>query len=111
MRLKLHLLGEAYIELDGERLAMPFKKAEAVVFYLAVEGRRSKKGVSAYSGRPRRAAGIGQHANAVYLLRKTLPHNFPPARISQPYGFRCRPGRTRPLRRDTFRGIRGASSV
>ena len=77
MRLKLHLLGEAYIELDGERLAMPFKKAEAVVFYLAVEGRRSKERVKClfWGDRDERQAS-GNMRNAVYLLRKTLPHNF-----------------------------------
>ena len=75
--MKLHLLGEAYIELDGERLAMPFKKAEAVVFYLAVEGRRSKERVKClfWGDRDERQAS-GNMRNAVYLLRKTLPHNF-----------------------------------
>ncbi|MCD7952606.1 MAG: hypothetical protein LUG14_06745 [Synergistaceae bacterium] len=45
MSLKLHLLGEAYIEQDGGRMAMPFKKAEAILFYLALEGRCPKERV------------------------------------------------------------------
>ncbi len=77
MSLKLHLLGEAYIEQDGGRMSMSFKKAEAILFYLALEGRCNKERVKClfWGDRGERQAS-GNLRNALYLLRKALPHNF-----------------------------------
>ncbi|MEG2185580.1 MAG: AAA family ATPase, partial [Cloacibacillus sp.] len=77
MTLKLHLLGQVYMEKDGARVALPFKKAEAVVLYIAIEGPRPVEKVKClFWGDSSERQAAGSLRNAVYLLRKLLPENF-----------------------------------
>lgn len=77
MKLKLNLLGEVYIELGDTRIILPFKKAEAIVFYLALEGPRSKEKIkNLFWGDKDERQASGNMRNVIYLLRKHLPNNF-----------------------------------
>ena len=77
LKLKLNLLGEVYIELGDTRIILPFKKAEAIVFYLALEGPRSKEKIkNLFWGDKDERQASGNMRNVIYLLRKHLPNNF-----------------------------------
>ena len=77
MKLTLHLLGQAYIEKDSARISLPFKKAEAVVFYLALEGARPKEKVKClFWGDKDERQASGNLRNVIYLLRKHFPEHF-----------------------------------
>ena len=77
MDLRLHLMGVPYIEKGGSRITLPFKKAEAMVFYLALEGPRPKEKIKCLLwGDKNERQAAGSLRNAVYLLRKYLPENF-----------------------------------
>ena len=36
-RINVHLLGRPYVEVDGERINFPYKKAEGFFYYLCVK--------------------------------------------------------------------------
>jgi DNA-binding SARP family transcriptional activator len=77
MAVKLHFLGEPFVEKDGARLAIPFRKAEAMVFYLALEGRISRKTLEfLFWGDKDASQAANSVRNAIYLLRKVLPDNL-----------------------------------
>lgn len=77
MKLTLHLLGQAYIEKDSARISLPFKKAEAVLFYLALEGARPKEKVKClFWGDKDERQASGNLRNVIYLLRKHFPEHF-----------------------------------
>lgn len=75
--LKFHLLGKARIEKNVEELTLPFKKAEALLFYIALEGISSREKIAGllWGGKGEREA-AGNIRNAVYQLKKILPQNF-----------------------------------
>lgn len=74
MALLLHLFGEPSIEKDGEILCLPFKKAEALLYYLACEGSASKEKIKLmfWGGKNEKQAAANMR-NALCLLRKSLP--------------------------------------
>lgn len=77
MKLILHLLGQTCIENNHAIVILPFKKADAIVFYLALEGRRSKEKIKClFWGDKDERQASGNIRNVIYLLRKFLPHNF-----------------------------------
>lgn len=73
----LHFLGEPFVEKNGERFPAPFKKAGAILFYLALSGRSPRERLKFlfWGDRDARQAS-GSMRNAIYLLRKALPDNF-----------------------------------
>jgi DNA-binding SARP family transcriptional activator/tetratricopeptide (TPR) repeat protein len=74
---KLHFLGEPFIEKGGRRLSIPFRKAEAVLFYLALEGRVSRETLKfLFWGDKSESQAANSIRNAIYLLRKLLPENL-----------------------------------
>jgi DNA-binding SARP family transcriptional activator len=77
MTVKLHFFGEPVIEKEGVRLPIPFKKAEAVLFYLALERRVSRETLKfLFWGDKSESQAAHNTRNAIYLLRKNLPHNL-----------------------------------
>lgn len=77
MAVMLRLFGEPFVERDGERLSIPFRKAEAVLFYVALEGPASRERLKfLFWGDKDEPQAASSLRNALYLLRKTLPVNF-----------------------------------
>ncbi|MDR1977222.1 MAG: AAA family ATPase [Synergistaceae bacterium] len=77
MAVKLCFFGEPLIEKDGVRLPIPFKKVEAALFYLALEGRASRETLKFLLwGDKDEAQAANNTRNAIYLLRKILPENL-----------------------------------
>lgn len=78
--LVLHLLGEAYLEeyeQRAKRIVLPFKKADAIVFYLALEGRQHKEVIkNLFWGDREEKLASSNMRNAIYQLRKAMPNNF-----------------------------------
>lgn len=75
--LKFHFLGNAYIEENGKRLVLPFKKAEFLLFYLALEGAtpREKLKTLLWGDKGDKEA-AGNLRNTIYQLKKGLPQCF-----------------------------------
>jgi DNA-binding SARP family transcriptional activator/tetratricopeptide (TPR) repeat protein len=77
MAVKLRFFGEPVIEKEGSRLPIPFRKAEAVLFYLALEGRVSRETLKfLFWGDKNESQAANSVRNAIYLLRKVLPRNL-----------------------------------
>lgn len=78
--LVLHLLGEAYLEeheQQTKRIVLPFKKADAIVFYLALEGKQHKEVIkNLFWGDRKEKLASSNMRNAIYQLRKAMPNNF-----------------------------------
>lgn len=75
--IKFHFLGKAYIEKNAERLVLPFKKAELLLFYLAIEGAvpREKIKTLLWGDKGDKEA-AGNLRNTICLLKKNLPQHF-----------------------------------
>lgn len=84
--LKFHLLGKARIEKNGEELTLPFKKAEALLFYIALEGISSREKIAGllWGDKGEREA-AGNIRNAVYQLKKFCRKTFAPVAESFHY--------------------------
>lgn len=70
----LHLFGDPFIEVDRERLNIPLKKAEAMLFYIAVEGQVARDKLKyLFWGNKKEEQASNNLRNTIYLLRKALP--------------------------------------
>ena len=74
---KIKVIGSPFIEADGRKVHLPLKKAEAIVYYLAVEGRsgREKLAYLLWGGKDESAT-CNNFRNALYLLRQCFPKGF-----------------------------------
>lgn len=72
------LLGRAQILLDGVRVSLPFKQAEALLYYLLVEGRTSRFKLAdlIWGDRGDERKARSNMRNAIYVLRKAFGANF-----------------------------------
>ncbi len=72
------LLGRARILLDGEQISFPFKQAEALLYYLLVEGSASRFKLAdlIWGDRGDEKKVRSNMRNAIYVLRKALGTDF-----------------------------------
>ncbi len=74
MTLFLHLLGNPHIEINSRKLSFSLKKAESIVFYLALNGPATRNQLKALfwsdMGNSRASANL---RNALYIIRNTIP--------------------------------------
>lgn len=76
MSLTIHFLGEPLIELDSRRLDIPLRKAEAILLYIAFEGRVTREKLKLlFWGDKKEASASNNLRNTIYLLNKALPEN------------------------------------
>lgn len=74
MKLHVRVIGTPSIEIDSTPLHLPLKKAEAMVYYLAIEKRASReKLASLFWGTKDENAAYNNFRNALYLLKQHLP--------------------------------------
>lgn len=76
LSLTVHFLGESFIELDGQRLDIPLRKAEAILFYIAFEGRVTREKLKLlFWGDKKETSASNNLRNTIYLLNKALPEH------------------------------------
>ncbi|MEG1824939.1 MAG: AAA family ATPase [Cloacibacillus sp.] len=76
MDLKIKVIGAPSIEIDGQQLHLPLKKAEAIVYYLAVEGKAGReKLASIFWGAKDENSAYNNFRNALYLLKQYFPQD------------------------------------
>ncbi len=77
MSVKIKVIGTPFIEVSDEKLHFPIKKAEALVYYLAVEGTSNREKLAGllWGGKDELSAD-NNFRNALYLLRRSLPHDM-----------------------------------
>ena len=77
MSVKIKIMGSPSINVDGERLNLPLKKAEAIIYYLALEGKseREKLTYLLWDSKDELSA-QNNFRNALYLLKRYLPRDF-----------------------------------
>ena len=77
MSLNFSFFGEPLITKDGEAVSLPFKKAEALLFFLAVEGGAPKEKIAFLLwGDKNEKQAAGSLRNALCLLRRNFPENI-----------------------------------
>ena len=77
MSLNFSFFGEPLISKDGEAVSLPFKKAEALLFYLAAEGCAQKEKIAFMLwGDKNEKQAAGSLRNALCLLRRNFPENI-----------------------------------
>ncbi|MDO9544925.1 MAG: hypothetical protein Q7J00_07050, partial [Synergistaceae bacterium] len=70
MSIKIQIIGTPSIEVDGEILHLPLKKAEAMIYYLAIEGRSDREKLTwLLWGAKDESSAHNNFRNALYLLR------------------------------------------
>lgn len=76
--LVISLLGRPRILLDNADISLPFKQAEALLYYLLVEGEVTRNTVAdlIWGGIPDERKVKSNMRNALYVLRKTFTPNF-----------------------------------
>lgn len=73
----LRVFGEPFAEVSGERVKIPLRKAEAVLFYIFLEGRAPREALKLlFWGDKDEEQASGNLRNALYLLRRALPEHF-----------------------------------
>ncbi len=76
MTVCLHFFGEPQAERDGKRIAIPLKKAEALLFYAALEGRVPRdRAKLLFWGDKDEALAANSLRNSLHVLRRALPDN------------------------------------
>ena len=77
MSVKIKVIGTPSIEIDDRPLRLPLKKAEGIVYYLAVEGRVSRERLaSTFWGAKDENSAYNNFRNALYLLKRCFPTDF-----------------------------------
>ncbi len=77
MSLNFSFFGEPLISKDGKAVQLPFKKAEALLFFLAAEGCVQKEKIAFLLwGDKNEKQAAGSLRNALCLLRKHFPENI-----------------------------------
>lgn len=77
MDLKITVIGTPTIELNGAPLHLPLKKAEAIVYYLAIEGKAGREKIaSMFWGAKDENSAYNNFRNALYLLKQYFPKDF-----------------------------------
>jgi len=77
MSIKIQIIGTPSIEVDGEILHLPLKKAEAMIYYLAIEGRSDREKLTwLLWGAKDESSAHNNFRNALYLLRRYLPKDL-----------------------------------
>ncbi|MCD7877545.1 MAG: AAA family ATPase [Cloacibacillus porcorum] len=92
MNVKVKVIGTPSIEINGEALRLPLKKAEAIVYYLAIEGRASReKLASIFWGTKDENSAYNNFRNALYLLKQYFPKDsiIADRRYVSAAGFSC----------------------
>lgn len=71
MSIIIKVIGAPSIEIDGKKLQLPLKKAEAIVYYLAIEGDASREKLASifWAAKDENAA-QNNFRNAFYLLKQ-----------------------------------------
>ena len=77
-KLIVTLMGRPQIVLDGEPVSLPFKQAEALLYYLLMEGSVSRAKIAdiIWGDRGDEKKVKSSMRNAIYVLRKTFGHDF-----------------------------------
>ncbi len=74
MTVRLHLLGVPTAKAEGKNLQFPFRKAEALLYYLALEKRAGREGLAALLwGDKDEESARNNLRNALYVLGRVLP--------------------------------------
>ena len=74
MGAKINVIGTPSIEIDGKSLRLPVKKAEAMIYYLAVEKTASReKLASLFWGTKDGGSAYNNFRNVLYLLKRNFP--------------------------------------
>ena len=77
MSVKIKVIGTPFIEVSGEKLHFPLKKAEALVYYLAVEGKENREKLAGLLwGEKDESSAYNNFRNALYLLRRSLSEDM-----------------------------------
>ena len=77
MSLNFSFFGEPQVTKDGEAVQLPFKKAEALLFFLASEGGAPKEKIAFLLwGDKNEKQAAGSLRNALCLLRRNFPGNI-----------------------------------
>ena len=77
MSLNFSFFGEPQVTKDGEAVQLPFKKAEALLFFLASEGCAPKEKIAFLLwGDKNEKQAAGSLRNALCLLRRNFPENI-----------------------------------
>ena len=77
MSLNFSFFGEPQVTKDGEAVQLPFKKAEALLFFLASEGGAPKEKIAFLLwGDKNEKQAAGSLRNALCLLRRNFPENI-----------------------------------
>lgn len=77
MSVKIKIMGNPSINVDGERLNLPLKKAEAIIYYLALEGKSEREKLTYLLwGSKDELSAQNNFRNALYLLKRYLPRDF-----------------------------------
>lgn len=74
MDVNIKVIGAPSIEIDGRPFLLPLKKAEAILYYLAIEGPSSREKLASmfWSAKDENSA-CNNFRNALYLLKRSLP--------------------------------------
>lgn len=73
----IQLFGTPCIEVENCRLNLSLKKAEAMVYYLAIEGKTSREKLATLLwGAKDESSAYNNFRNALYLLHRNLPEGF-----------------------------------
>lgn len=77
-KIQAFLLGRPHVSLDGEQISLPFKQAEALLYYLLVEGSASRFKLAdlIWGDRGDEKKVRSNMRNAIYVLRKALGTEF-----------------------------------
>jgi len=91
--LKVNVLRTPGIELDGEAVSLPFKRADALLYYMVVRRSASRQElISLLWESDDEAKGLQNLRNALYTLKKALGGDLRrvhrSSRLSQPSVFR-----------------------
>ena len=77
-KLTVSLMGRPRILLDGATVSLPFKQAEALLYYLLMEGSVSRAKIAdiIWGDRGDEKKVKSSMRNAIYVLRKAFGHDF-----------------------------------
>ena len=77
MSVKIQVFGTPYIEVNGEKLHLPLKKTEALIYYLAIEGKTGREKLACLLwGEKDEISAYNNFRNALYLIKRYFPEDF-----------------------------------
>ena len=76
-KINVHLLGRPYVEVDGERINFPYKKAEGFFYYLCVKKNATREEIIyVLWGADNENVGRKNLREAVYQIKNYLEKKF-----------------------------------